>query len=144
MRSGGGCLQTYLLICASDRKQFVTVFVRAYALSAMIIPARVFAVGPDLPLILPHLFNRIRAFLELQLSTRLRRHRSKCKRDEVHDTEKGRRSDPGRIEQNALTLRTTAILMGNSTASVNFLGLEVFLAPPTAWAARNQPRTPEN
>lgn len=101
MRSGGGCLQTYLFICASDRKQFVTVFVRAYALSAMIIPARVFAVGPDLPLILPHLFNRIRAFLELQLSTRLRRHRSKCKRDEVNDTEKGRRSDPGRIEQNA-------------------------------------------
>ena len=27
------------------------------------------------------------------------------------------------------------------TESVNFLGLEVFLAPPTAWAARNQPRT---
>ena len=31
-----------------------------------------------------------------------------------------------------------------STDSVNFLGLEVFLATPTAWAARNQPRTPEN
>ena len=30
------------------------------------------------------------------------------------------------------------------TEPVNFLGLEVFLAPPTAWAALNQPRTPEN
>ena len=30
------------------------------------------------------------------------------------------------------------------TESVNFLGFEVFLAPPTAWAARNQPRTPKN
>ena len=34
--------------------------------------------------------------------------------------------------------------LGKYTESVNFLGLEVFLAPPTAWAARNQPRTPEN
>ena len=33
---------------------------------------------------------------------------------------------------------------GSNTVSVNFLGLEVFLAPTTAWAARNQPRTPEN
>ena len=33
---------------------------------------------------------------------------------------------------------------GSATESVNFLGLEVFLAPPTAWAARNQPRAPEN
>ena len=31
-----------------------------------------------------------------------------------------------------------------TTESVNILGLEVFLAPPTAWAARNQPRTPKN
>ena len=33
-----------------------------------------------------------------------------------------------------------------STESVNFLGLEVFLAPPTAWSARarNQPWTPKN
>ena len=30
------------------------------------------------------------------------------------------------------------------TESVNFLGLEVFLAPPTAWAGRNQPQTPKN
>ena len=30
------------------------------------------------------------------------------------------------------------------TESVNFLGLEVFLAPSTAWAACNQPRTPKN
>ena len=35
-------------------------------------------------------------------------------------------------------------LLYMNTESVNFLGLEVFLAPSTAWAARNQPRTPKN